>query len=101
MDTNPLRRADLDAALKEMEQRLDQRFEGRMDVLEQRMTDRFTEAIRDSETRLLQAFYGYAETNNRRFQQSDATTAILLARVTTLENRVFECEKRLNIPPGS
>ena len=29
--------------------------------LEQRLTERFQEAIHDSETRLLKAFYGYTE----------------------------------------
>jgi hypothetical protein len=48
--------------LSEMETRLALRFEGRMDGLEQRIADRITEAIRDSETRMLQAFYSFAQT---------------------------------------
>jgi hypothetical protein len=31
-------------------------------ALEQRLTESLTEAIRDSETRLLKAFYGFTET---------------------------------------
>ncbi len=78
---------------------LEQRIEGRMDTLGQRVTGRFTESIRDSETRLLQAFYSFAETNNKRFIQGDAATAMAVSRLTTLESRVLELEKRLNIPP--
>jgi hypothetical protein len=40
---------------------LDQRWEGKNDVREQRMLDRVGGMIHDSETRLLQAFYGFAE----------------------------------------
>ncbi len=62
--------------------------------------DDLKEAIRDSETRLLQAFYGFAETNHKRMAQYDATTALLMSRVSTIENRLIEVEKRLNIPPA-
>ena len=63
--------------------------------------DDLKETLRDTETRLLQAFYGFAETNHKRMAQYDATTAILLSRVSTIEDRLFEVEKRLNIPPAS
>lgn len=89
-------KADLDA----LEQRIDGRMEGRMDTLEQRMTDRLTEAIHDSETKLLQAFYFFAETNNKRFVQGEAATAMAVSRLTTLETRVLELEKRLNMLPS-
>jgi hypothetical protein len=46
----------MDGKMKALELRL----EGRMDALEQRMTDRMIEAIRDTETKLLQAFYAFA-----------------------------------------
>jgi hypothetical protein len=61
--------------------------------------DDLKEAIRDSEARLLQAFYGFAEANHKRMAQYDATTALLMSRVSTLEERLFAVEKRLNIPP--
>jgi hypothetical protein len=83
-----------------LEQRMDGRMEGRMDTLEHRLTDRFTEAIHDSETKLLQAFYSFAETNNKRFVQGDAATAMAVSRLTTLESRVLELEKRLNMLPS-
>jgi hypothetical protein len=49
--------------LKELEERLTQRFEGRLDAFEERLVDRVAALIRDSETRLLQAFYSFTETN--------------------------------------
>ncbi len=72
-----------------------------MDALEQRLTDRIVETVRETETKLLQAFYGYAEATNRRFVQIEANDAIMLTRFATLEGRVLEVEKRLNMPPQS
>ena len=54
------------------------RFDGKLDVLEQRLLDRMGQMIRDSETRLLQAFYSFAETNNKRLAQFEATDVLLL-----------------------
>jgi hypothetical protein len=88
------------AILREDLAALELRFEGRMDTLEQRMVDAMRQMIHDSETRLLQAFYGFAETTHKRFQQTDVTTTLLTSRVNTLEDRVFEIEKRLNVPPS-
>jgi hypothetical protein len=51
------------------------------------------------EARLLQAFYSFADTNNKRLIQDEAATAIVISRITTLEDRVLGLEKRLNIPP--
>src|SRR5580700_67478 len=96
--SQPATKADLLALRGELKAELgalEQRMEGRMDTLEQRMTDRFTEALRNTETKLLQAFYGYAETNNKRFVQGEAATAMAVSRLTTLESRVLELEKRL------
>ena len=41
--------------------------------------DDLVERIRDSETKLLQAFYSFADTNNKRFIQNEAGTAGLSA----------------------
>ncbi|HSP68793.1 MAG TPA: hypothetical protein VLN48_13775 [Bryobacteraceae bacterium] len=92
-------KTDLKEALDAAMHAQDQRSEGRMDVLEQRLIDKFADALRDTETKILQAFYGFAETNNRRLVQGEAATAMVVSRLTTIESRVLEIEKRLNIPP--
>ena len=61
--------------------------------------DDLVERLNDSETKLLQAFYSFADTNNKRLIQGEAATALVISRITTLEDRVLELEKRLNIPP--
>jgi hypothetical protein len=100
-DAQVVTRAILKAELKAELTQIELRFEGRMDTLEQRMLDAMRQMIHDSETRLLQAFYGFAETTHKRFQQTDVTTTLLTSRVNTLEDRVFEIEKRLNVPPSA
>ena len=62
--------------------------------------DDLVERISDSETRLLQAFYSFADSNNKRLVQGEAATALVISRVTTLEDRVLQLEKRLNILPS-
>lgn len=98
-------KAELRAELTALEERMVQRFEGRMDAQEQRLKDFVSatvgEVVHNTETRLLQAFYGYAESTNQHFKQVDMSNAALLTRVSTLETRMLECEKRLNIPPAS
>ena len=59
------------------------------------------ETIRDSETKLLQAFYGYAASNDKRVMQQDANIAVFLSRMSTFETRLLEVEKRLNMPPAA
>lgn len=78
---------------------LEQRLEGRMDARDQRLIDSMREMLDDRETRYLKAFYGWAEGANSHFKQIDANEASLNTRVTSLENRLFEVEKRLLNPP--
>jgi len=59
-DDAPATKGDLRSELAA----LDQRWEGKLDVREQRILDTVHGMIHDSETRLLQAFYGFAEANN-------------------------------------
>ncbi|MBZ5611440.1 MAG: hypothetical protein LAP38_24520 [Acidobacteriia bacterium] len=98
----PATKADLRALEQRMEGKIDaleQRVEGKIDGSEQRVLDRVGEMIRDSETRLLQAFYSYADANNKRVGQLEANDQGVISRLGTLENRILEIEKRLNMPP--
>lgn len=71
---------------------------GDLVALEERLTGAFSEAIHDSETRLLKAFYGFVETIQSRFREADDSEANLKKRITILEERLMEVEKRLNMP---
>jgi hypothetical protein len=61
--------------------------------------ERTVELLRDVETKLLNAFYGYAKSNDKRVLEAEGNEAILRSRLATLETRVTEIEGRLNIPP--
>jgi DNA polymerase II small subunit/DNA polymerase delta subunit B len=63
--------------------------------------DDLKETIRDSETKLLKAFYSFAESNQQRLAQVEGTTNGVIARLVTLETRILEVEKRLNLPPAA
>jgi len=63
--------------------------------------DDLKKTIRDSETKLLKAFYAFAESNQQRLAQVEGTTNGVIARLVTLETRILEVEKRLNMPPAA
>jgi hypothetical protein len=57
------------------------------------------EALRDIETKLLNAFYGYAKSNDKRVLETEGNEAVLRSRLATLETRLTDVEHRLNMPP--
>lgn len=57
------------------------------------------ERISDSETKLLGAFYSFAQSNQKRMVELEGNEMALRSRIGTLESRLLEVEKRLNIPP--
>ena len=63
--------------------------------------DDLKKTIRDSETKLWKAFYAFAESNQQRLAQVEGTTNGVIARLVTLETRILEVEKRLNMPPAA
>ena len=63
--------------------------------------DELTETFRDIQTELLKAFYAFAETNQNRLTENERVTAALRERMSMLESRLIQVEKRLNIPPAA
>ncbi len=59
------------------------------------------EAVHDVETRLLKAFYGFAESNQQRQAALETNILALIKRVSTIEERLLEIERRLNLPPAA
>jgi hypothetical protein len=63
-------------------------------------------ALHDSETRLLQAFYGYTQTTDAKLKEGEQRDIALRQRLTAVESRILEVErrlieKRLNMPPAA
>jgi hypothetical protein len=57
------------------------------------------ERIGDGQTELLKAFYSYANGNNKRCAELEGNEGAFRSRLATMEDRLLEVEKRLNIPP--
>jgi cell division septum initiation protein DivIVA len=67
----------------------------------QHMHDDLIERARDTETRLLEAFYAFAKTNQARQSATEQETAALKERLSIVETRLIEVERRLNLPPAA
>jgi chromosome segregation ATPase len=59
------------------------------------------ERMSDGQTELLKAFYSYAQGNNKRMMETEGNLGAFRSRLATLEDRILEVEKRLNIPPAA
>jgi len=59
------------------------------------------ERIDDLKTEMLRAFYAFATGEQKRMTQIEGNEATLRSRIATIEDRLLEVEKRLNIPPAA
>ncbi len=59
------------------------------------------ERIDDGKTELLKAFYNYATGNNKRVAELEGNEGAFRSRLATIEDRILEVEKRLNMPPAA
>src|SRR5580658_8938041 len=82
-------RTDLEAKLDQISAEANHRY------------DDIVERIADSQTELLKAFYGYAQGNNKRVAELEGNEGAFRSRLATLEDRILEVERRLNIPPAA
>ena len=65
------------------------------------MEEPLTETFRGGQTELLKGFYGFMQTIQQRFEAQDQMESNLKKRMTTIESRILEIEKKLNIPPSA
>jgi hypothetical protein len=63
--------------------------------------DEVLEAVRGIETKLLNAFYGYAKTNDKRVLEVEGNETIIRGRMAVLEARVLALEEKSNTPPAA
>jgi hypothetical protein len=60
--------------------------------------ERLTETIRDAQTKVLKAFYSFAESNRQRLAQLEGNQGALITRIGVLEDRMLELERKINFP---
>ena len=88
-------------AVKTEVQSLRSEFKTDIEALETRAVERFLEAVHDTETRVLNTFYAFAQTNDKRMTVLEDTDSKIVPLLGAIESRVLEIEKRLNIPPAA
>ena len=66
-----------------------------------RTLESLREAIQDSETRILRALYGYTQTIDIRLAETKLVQDSIERRVSVIEMRLLDVEKRLNLPPAA
>ena len=67
--------------------------------LRDELLEAVSKLIYETETRLLKAFYGFAESNRKEISDLTRSDSSLRERLDTMEDRVLQIEKRLNFPP--
>jgi tetrahydromethanopterin S-methyltransferase subunit G len=75
-----------------------------MDQLRSEMNHSYRDVVErldDIGTKMLTAFYNVAETHGKRLSDLDSSDAALRSRLSTVEKRIMEIEKRLNFPPAA
>ncbi len=85
--------------LAELEKRLTDGFTAKLATDLADLEQRLREAIHDSETKLLTAFYAFAESNQRHLTDLGRGEQSMRDRFAALEMRLLDIEKRLNMPP--
>src|SRR3954447_14860461 len=95
--------------LQELEQRLDQKLEQETRKLDEKIEmmraeshhayDDIKETFRDGQTELLKAFYSYARSTDAKLKESEVADMLLRERLTAVESRVTDIERRINTPP--
>jgi hypothetical protein len=73
-------------------------MEDALGAVETRIIDRVTELVRDAQTEVLKAFYGFAESNRQRLSQLEGNQGALINRIGVLEDRMLELERKVNFP---
>ncbi len=61
--------------------------------------DDLRETIRDTQTEMLKAFYGFAQSTDAKLKESELADMMLRSRLSAVESRVTEIERRINQPP--
>jgi len=91
---------DLETRIDSLETRIDEKIEQLRAEVNHGYRD-LVERMDDSSTKLLNAFYSVAETHGKRLGELDSNEHAIRSRLSTVENRVMELEKRLITPPPS
>jgi chromosome segregation ATPase len=85
----PATKGDLQGAVEQLRSEMQHQF------------DELKETLRDSQTEVLKAFYGYTQTTDAKLKETEQSDIALRQRLNAVESRILEVEKRLNMPPAA
>ena len=89
-DSNaPATKGDLQGAVEQLRTEMNHQY------------DDLKETLRDVQTEILRAFYGYTQTADAKLKEGEQSDIALRQRLTAVESRILEVEKRLNMPPAA
>jgi len=91
---------DLDEKFEQFRSESNEKFELLRSEMSHGYND-IVERIHDTQTELLKAFYGYAQGNNKRVAELEGNEGAFSSRLATIEDRILEVERRLNMPPAA
>jgi predicted nucleic acid-binding Zn-ribbon protein len=63
--------------------------------------DDLKETLRDNQTELLKAFYSFAQSSEAKHKDAEVSDSAIRQRLSAVESRLTELEKRLNLPPAA
>jgi hypothetical protein len=81
---------------------LGEEFRSEMDQMRsefQHGYDDLKETMRDMQTEMLKAFYGFAQSTDAKLNEPEIADITLRQRLTAVESRLTEVEKRIHMPP--
>ena len=61
--------------------------------------DDLKETMRDMQTEMLKAFYGFAQSTDAKLKETEIADITLRQRLTAVESRLTEVEKLIHLPP--
>jgi uncharacterized protein YicC (UPF0701 family) len=85
----PATKGDLQGAVEQLRSEMNHQY------------DDLKETLRDVQTEILRAFYGYTQTTDAKLKEGEQSDIALRQRLTAVESRILEVEKRLNMPPAA
>ena len=59
------------------------------------------EILRDGQTKIIKVFNGHTQTTDAKLREGEQSDMALRQRLTAVESRILEVEKRLNMPPAA
>jgi hypothetical protein len=93
-------RSDLEERTAQLRSGLDERTAQLRSEIQHGYDD-LKETLRGNQTELLKAFYSFAQSSEAKHKDAEVSDSAIGQRLSAVEGRLTELEKRLNLPPAA